>query len=85
MRRDEVVVPGTFEVVPLWDSGATSDSGEYHVFALIWRADAPLPADGVYTLDYEVVGPYGSAPQRMALEVVTDVAPTLPKDRKSVV
>lgn len=79
VRRDEVVQPGAFEVVPLWDSGATSDSGEYHVFALIWRADAPLPADGVYTLDYEVVGPYGSAPQRMALEVVTDVAPTLPK------
>ncbi len=79
VRRDEVVVPGAFEVVPLWDREATSDSGEWHVFALIWRADAPLPAEGVYTLDHEVVGPFGSAPRRMALEVVTDVAPTLPK------
>jgi hypothetical protein len=79
VRGDGVVLPGEFEVVPLWDRAATTARSEDHVFALIWRADAPLSPGGTYTLDFAVAGPYGSAPEQLPLTVINAVEPMLPE------
>jgi len=70
VRRDGVVQPGAFEVVPLFDAEATSVTPEAHVFALLWRPDAPFTAGGAYTLDFQVADPHESTPVRVTLEVV---------------
>lgn len=54
VRRDGELQAGKFEVTPLWDGAATSVEGELHVFALIWRPDAPFTAGGEYTVDYQL-------------------------------
>ncbi|HEY0133664.1 MAG TPA: hypothetical protein VGB85_06275, partial [Nannocystis sp.] len=78
VRRDGVVQPGSFEVVPLWDAAATSVSPENHKFALIWRPDAPFTADGVYTVDFEIAGYWQTGPQQAPLRVVPAEPPALP-------
>ncbi len=79
VRRDDVVVPGAFEVVALHDSVATSVTGERHVFALVWRPDTPFTIDGAYTVAYQIARSFSVEEGSAVLDVRPAQSATLPE------